>query len=563
MTRDPGRSRDWIVAILLFVASALYFASYARVGLFDDEGYLLEGVTRILDGQVIYRDFHHTYAPGRFYLLAALFELFGENLLVVRATWVALRALIVVLAWRLARRLVSGPLVWAPPLALLALPGPWHKSFFHLFLIACALGGEACLSRGGRGRSFWAGALIAVAILFRQDVGAFAAAAIGGYAAVRAIAAMRAPAREPLASLRWMIAGGAAVIAPVALYFASNGALGHLVSKVFFAGVRDNRTNELPFPPVWPLVPAGAGGGDAALALLFVKALYYLPLATFAIFGAWLLARAARERALPSPAAWLTWALGTSALLQVAARSDFAHLCQAIGMVYFVWAIGAERLVNALGRRTEGANVEPRARARIAATAAALALPLLLTAGLYGFARVVNRPAGAAYLARAGVVPPAENAAGARVFLAHAPRTRLDLARAPVDVPRAQAATLEAVRSFFASETKPGDYFLTIPGYQLLYFLFDLENATAYPHVRRAFDSPAEEDAYIAEIRDRAPRFIFFQDFAIDGRPERRFALYAKRTMDWIAEHYAPVRVIGEPSSGLAFVVLERLPGAD
>ena len=113
----------------------IFVGEIVAAGINDDEGYMLGGVTRILDGQVPYRDFHHTYAPGRFYLVAALFRLFGEDLLVVRALWVVLRVAVVLLAWAAARRLLPRPEAAAVALMLIVAPGPWHKSFFHLFLI--------------------------------------------------------------------------------------------------------------------------------------------------------------------------------------------------------------------------------------------------------------------------------------------------------------------------------------------------------------------------------------------------------------------------------------------
>ena len=56
----------------------------------------------------------------------------------------------------------------------------------------------------------------------------------------------------------------------------------------------------------------------------------------------------------------------------------------------------------------------------------------------------------------------------------------------------AEAAVVREAGRVLEAMTRPGDYVLTVPGYQLLYFLFDRRNPTAYPHVRRAFDRPAD-----------------------------------------------------------------------
>ncbi len=173
-------SGDRIALILLVLAAGILFLTCWDVGLNDDEGYLLGGVTRILDGQVLYRDFHHTYAPGRFYLVAALFRLAGEELLVVRALWLVLRIAIVLLAWFAARPILSRPGAIAFAAMMIVVPGPWHKSFFHFFLFAnlITLGR---LSRPGAGMKLVAAAGITagVTLLFRQDLGLVAMGVYG------------------------------------------------------------------------------------------------------------------------------------------------------------------------------------------------------------------------------------------------------------------------------------------------------------------------------------------------------------------------------------------------
>lgn len=549
MSADRRDHAPVLAALLLVLASAVYFASYARVGLYDDEGYLLEGVTRLLDGQVIYRDFHHTYAPGRFYLFAGLFRLLGENLLVVRGTWVVLRTAVVLLAWLFARRLLCGPLVWAPPLALLAAPGPWHKSFFHLFLVAGLLVASDLFRRGGARAAALAGAFVALAILFRQDVGVVVGAAIVSYAILgRILPAPGAP-RIPWARAA---AGFAAVMAPPMAYFASVGALAPLVTKVFFAGVEDNRANELPFPPLLPFLPGGAPGAGAAFAVIFVKVLYWAPPITFLAFGAALSARALRQRRRPEPERYFLLLLGGTALAQVWARSDVSHLFQAIGLVYFAWALAAQAGLGGLA---------PRDRAA-AGWALAFILPVALTAGIGALAGALRDGGGAEFMTRAGIVPTPENASGALAAVAGVRREPLGVPRARgILVPPAEGAVVREAGRVLDETTKPGDYVLTLPGYQLLYFLFDRRNPTPYPHVRRAFDSPDEERRYIEQIEAHGTPMIFFQDFAIDGRPERRFAVYARGVMEWITTHYKPVKEISSPGTGLRFVVLQRLPG--
>ena len=52
--------------------------------LYYDEGFAVLNATRIMDGDVPYKDFWTIYPPGQYYVIAAIFKTFGTNLLVAR-----------------------------------------------------------------------------------------------------------------------------------------------------------------------------------------------------------------------------------------------------------------------------------------------------------------------------------------------------------------------------------------------------------------------------------------------------------------------------------------------
>lgn len=60
-----------------------------------DESIILTGAMRVAAGQVLHRDFYANYGPGQFYILAGLFKLFGESVLVERLYDLLIKALIV------------------------------------------------------------------------------------------------------------------------------------------------------------------------------------------------------------------------------------------------------------------------------------------------------------------------------------------------------------------------------------------------------------------------------------------------------------------------------------
>src|SRR5713226_6683617 len=80
----PERSRsERYIALAIFLLSFLYLCVFRRYSWVDpDEGIILQGAQRILDGQVLYRDFFSFFTPGSYYLFALLFRVFGDSYLV-------------------------------------------------------------------------------------------------------------------------------------------------------------------------------------------------------------------------------------------------------------------------------------------------------------------------------------------------------------------------------------------------------------------------------------------------------------------------------------------------
>jgi len=82
---SPPEETDGAIAILLFVFSLVYLWLFRRyVAMEPDEGIILQGAQRILNGEVLYRDFFSFFTPGSYYFLTLLFKIFGSTILVAR-----------------------------------------------------------------------------------------------------------------------------------------------------------------------------------------------------------------------------------------------------------------------------------------------------------------------------------------------------------------------------------------------------------------------------------------------------------------------------------------------
>jgi hypothetical protein len=181
-------SRERLALAILLALLYLYLLLFVPlrtpidVGLGDDRLFL-EEARRILDGQIIYRDFFEFYFPGVDLFYALLFRIFG-----VRA-WIpnlCLLALGMGLVWTgivLSRKLVSGPSAILPGLLFLwisyrlyldAVP---HWYAILLIMIATAVLIEARSPM----RLMLAGALTGLAACFAQHHGAFAAAGLAAF----------------------------------------------------------------------------------------------------------------------------------------------------------------------------------------------------------------------------------------------------------------------------------------------------------------------------------------------------------------------------------------------
>lgn len=145
-----------------------------------DEGIIAHGAQRVLDGDVPYKDFWELYGPAQFWILAALYKLFGTSLLTERVWDTFIRAMIALFSYLLANRLVPQPLAvvaWVLSLAWLWVIGCYGFPLLPalLFIMIGAYFFIAFLSEPAKTRLlFFAGLATAASASFRHDIGAYA-----------------------------------------------------------------------------------------------------------------------------------------------------------------------------------------------------------------------------------------------------------------------------------------------------------------------------------------------------------------------------------------------------
>src|SRR5574340_868563 len=212
----------------LFLLAPLYLSIGIRDGISPlDEGIICHGAERVLAGEVPYRDFWTAYSPGQFYVLAALYRVFGANLLVGRIYTVAAEWAIAVALYLIVRRLAGHrPAMLACMACAVWLGYAASPLYPAIPALALALTGYVCLSRHESPRYVLAGFLTGGAILLRHDLGIYAL--LAQTITIFALARSANPARE----WSWLACWGkyAAAVALVVL---------PVIALLFYAVPRD------------------------------------------------------------------------------------------------------------------------------------------------------------------------------------------------------------------------------------------------------------------------------------------------------------------------------------
>jgi 4-amino-4-deoxy-L-arabinose transferase-like glycosyltransferase len=169
---------DLCISLLVFLLSLFYlhfFYDYTLIS--SDEGIILQGAQRILQGEVLYRDFFSFFTPGSYYWMALFLKVFGSSILVGRAVLMVEGGLFSVLIYLLARRGCSrwSALLAAYFVTLSCLPSAfmvvhnWDSTLWACLALYCAV---RFLERSRPGWALATGSFASLTCLFEQSKGA-------------------------------------------------------------------------------------------------------------------------------------------------------------------------------------------------------------------------------------------------------------------------------------------------------------------------------------------------------------------------------------------------------
>lgn len=125
--------------LFLFVFIGLiYFHSR---GLFhSDDGYILNSASRVMQGQVPYKDFHFAYMPFAIYADVLSFKLFGISVLATRITALFVSLGSILMLFFIARKITKNPLLQYIPALVFFAWGPTHSNFIFPTMLSIFFG---------------------------------------------------------------------------------------------------------------------------------------------------------------------------------------------------------------------------------------------------------------------------------------------------------------------------------------------------------------------------------------------------------------------------------------
>ena len=450
------RTHAWLAAGAIgFLAFCISWIVADRLVLTSDEGIFLNSGVSVLRGAVPYRDFFANTGPGTFWLLAAVFRIFGvtlrgAHLLVALDLWV-----IIGLTYWLTSRLTGAVAAfWSAMLcAALFLSSPTnvvinHRWDANALAFASIAAGAYAIESSKRTAAFLAGVLGILAAWVTPPVGL-----------VAIVIALRLLLDTSTRRLGILHLGGAAlgVLAP-AVYLGSQGGLTPMIQSLVWNASHYSTANRVPYGFVFggmTALFAGVHGIEWVQRVLFLIP-FLLP-ATLPP-----LAALAWAPALRSPRRMEVFLLlcGGALVASNYPRCDLLHLLYVCPIFVVLGAAWLQR------------NATRFARAMVL-------LAILLPA-----------------------------AAMCRQNLAAANETAVDTR---VGTVRVSDGNAPAVRMSLA-HVRPGDSLFVFPYEPMFYFLTGGRNPTRYFWLQPGMMSDDDERTALAELRAHPPEWILFRD---------------------------------------------------
>ena len=510
---------DASVALLLFIGSLAYlwfFRSYTVIE--PDEGILVQGAQRILNGEVLYRDFFSFFTPGSYYLLALVFKLFGSSLLVARTVLVFFGAIYSAFTYVIARRVCSQRSSFFAAAVVLATALPyrflvlhnWDSTLWACFALYCGL---RSIEKQNWGWSFATGSFAALTFVFEQSKGA---GLILGFAA--GIVALRFLSPKTNFNVAAGLTGLAWPIAATFAYFGVHHSLREMIVDWAWPLAHYSAANKVPYGyQGWSDATRHALFGSGAwlariFYLLTFSASLWIPVLPLleAIFLVYWIVRSRLEGVSSKSAYYIFVCATLSGLLLsvVLVRADIIHFIylQPLFILVLAWMVD--------GRDIPGKSfpkIRPALVAFVAISLTMFAAPLLMRAASARFVIPTRR--------------------GALKSLGN-----------------------DSVIDYVQAKVPPGEIMFVYPYLPLYNYLTATRNPTRYEYFQPGMNTPEQAQEILADLRSKQVAYVLFESSFSEKIPQSwpntpMSAIAHDPIADFILQQYQTCQVLHSPQN--------------
>ena len=517
--RPAGRaSLEWIgTAIALAWALWYWLRYFHRSTNLLDEGSTAAQALRILNGDLIYRDFFTVVTPGSYYTVAWLFQLFGEHLMVLRWAVLATGMGIAIVTLAIARRAVAWP--FAAAAALMVTVWGWflgapnyyslEAALFSLVALACYTGRQAV---GLSGRQvvgptntgvIAAGIATGLTAMVKQNVGAYTFAGLLAAIWIARVFEVDTEWRARVRASAQFILGTAIVVVPTIIWLIASGAGPYLYeSWVYYPLSRYPERFSRPFPDFFPLVLDDSFD-------MWTKLVIYLPVVVYPLVVVRLAVLALRVRRTREAEALgearvvlATAAVGVLTLLQAFPRADVTHILFGMPPTFILFAYLCDCAWRAL-------RLLPGPRHAIAA--------MMLVVTLAPLAVLIHRGYQRTHWEYQNYFVALRTPRATGIVTGHLEAQRID-----------------TVTGYITSHTSADDFVFVVPWASGFNFLTDRANPTRTDFM--LFEDPESYPCLLARLDERPPKYVIYgYTWDVD---DKRFRDYAAPIDRYIRSRY-------------------------
>jgi len=358
-SQSPLAGRPLHYGFLLLAAAFLYFDVFVPpatpIYLNVDHLLNLHDATRMLDGQMIYRDFFQITPPGTELVYFALFRLFGVRAWIPNALLVLLGLSLAWLCVFISRKVLSGPTAYLPCLMFLLVAFHSDLDATHHWHSVLAVTAAMALVMEKRSPKRLAGAaaLCALASFFTLDRGVGALVGLGVFLWWEHRRKLRGS--EALLRSEGLLAGVFSIVTlALNLYFVGAVGLKRLWWCTVIFGLKYYSTDSLSnsFQAYTAFMPTVTHWTDLPPLLLWVFIHTLVPL-VYLVFIVQCLRRSEKDPDQPWDRLMLLALMGLFLFAGMARAPSYGRLCKTAlpGLILFIWFLSSPGRLRLLARQ--------------------------------------------------------------------------------------------------------------------------------------------------------------------------------------------------------------------